>query len=61
MITGGSRAEIVLAAMNSSYLWEHCKVLKLTKNVRLCSNHLADEEAKDLKEFSEWILAVGDG
>ncbi|RID60231.1 hypothetical protein BRARA_F03402 [Brassica rapa] len=61
VITGGGRAEIVLASMNSSYLWEHCKVLKLTKNMRLCSNHLTDEEAKDLKEFSEWILAVGDG
>ena len=61
VITGGSRAEIVLAAMNSSYLWEHCKVLKLTKNMRLSSNNLSEDEAKDLKEFSEWILAVGDG
>ncbi|CAF2105628.1 unnamed protein product [Brassica napus] len=61
VITGGSRAEIVLAAMNSSYLWEHCKVLKLTKNMRLSSNNLFEDEAKDLKEFSEWILAVGDG
>ncbi|CAN7004985.1 unnamed protein product, partial [Brassica rapa subsp. trilocularis] len=61
VITGAGRAEIVLAAMNSSYLWEHCKVLNLTKNMRLCSNNLTDAEAKDLKEFSEWILAVGDG
>ncbi|XP_048621802.1 uncharacterized protein LOC111206909 [Brassica napus] len=61
VITGGSKAEIVLAAMNSSYLWEHCKVLKLTKNMRLSSNNLFEDEAKDLKEFSEWILAVGDG
>lgn len=29
--------------------------------MRLCSNNLTDAEAKDLKEFSEWILAVGDG
>lgn len=61
VITGAGRAEIVLAAMNSSYLWEHCKVLNLTKNMRLCSNNLTDAEAKDLEEFSEWILAVGDG
>ncbi|CAN7048771.1 unnamed protein product, partial [Brassica oleracea var. botrytis] len=26
VITGAGRAEIVLAAMNSSYLWEYCKV-----------------------------------
>ncbi|RID75695.1 hypothetical protein BRARA_B02726, partial [Brassica rapa] len=56
VITGAGRAEIVLAAMNSSYLWEHCKVLKLTKNMRLSSNNLTDEEANDLKEFSNWIL-----
>ncbi|CAN6906825.1 unnamed protein product, partial [Brassica oleracea] len=61
VITGAGRAEIVLAAMNSSYLWEYCKVLKLTKNMRLCSDNLTYEEARDLKEFSEWILAVGDG
>ena len=61
VITGAGRAEIVLVAMNSSYLWEYCKVLKLTKNMRLCSDNLTYEEARDLKEFSEWILAVGDG
>jgi len=33
VINGGSRAAIVMASMNSSYLWEHCKVLKLTKNM----------------------------
>uniref|UniRef100_A0A0D2ZY30 ATP-dependent DNA helicase n=1 Tax=Brassica oleracea var. oleracea TaxID=109376 RepID=A0A0D2ZY30_BRAOL len=61
VINGAGRAEIVLAALNSSYLWEHCKVLKLTKNMRLLSDCLSVEEAKDLKEFSEWILKIGDG
>ncbi|KAF8050471.1 hypothetical protein N665_1961s0003 [Sinapis alba] len=61
VINGGSRAAIVLAAMNSSYLWEHCKVLKLTKNMRLSYGGLSAEESSDLKEFSEWILKVGDG
>ncbi|CAN7131656.1 unnamed protein product, partial [Brassica rapa subsp. narinosa] len=61
VINGAGRAEIVLAALNSSYLWEHCKVLKLTKNMRLLSGCLTAEEAKDLKDFSEWILKVGEG
>ena len=61
VINGGSRAAIVLASMNSSYLWEHCKVLKLTKNMRLSSGGLSAEESNELKEFSEWILKVGDG
>ncbi|KAG7589037.1 hypothetical protein ISN44_As07g013540 [Arabidopsis suecica] len=61
VIHGAGRAEICMAALNASYLWNHCKVLKLTKNMRLLSNDLSPTEAKDLKEFSEWILAVGDG
>ena len=61
VIYGGSRADIVLASLNSSYLWEHCKVLKLTKNMRLLSVGLTPEEATDIKDFYEWILDVGDG
>ena len=61
VINGAGRAEIVLAALNSSYPWEYCKVLKLTKNMRLLSGCLTAEEANDLKDFSEWILKVGEG
>lgn len=51
----------MLAALNSSYLWDHCKVLKLTKNMRLLNNSLSSDEAKDIEEFSNWILIVGNG
>ena len=61
VIHGAGRAEIVLAAVNSSYLWEHCKVFKLTKNMQLLSGDLTPENAQELKEFSEWILTVGEG
>ncbi|XP_033147955.1 ATP-dependent DNA helicase PIF1-like [Brassica rapa] len=60
VIPGGGRAETVLAALNSSYLWEHCKVLKLTKNMRLLAG-LTDDAAKELQSFSNWILDIGDG
>ncbi|KAF8083899.1 hypothetical protein N665_0746s0001 [Sinapis alba] len=61
VINGAGRDEIVLAALNSSYLWEHCRVLQLTKNMRLLSDSLPAEDVADLKEFSEWILNIGDG
>jgi len=61
VINGAGRAEIVMASLNSSYLWEHCKVFKLTKNMRLLSAGLSAGELKDLQEFSEWILKVGYG
>ena len=61
VIHGAGRAEIVMAALNSSYLWKQVKVLQLTKNMRLLSNNLSTEEAKELQDFSQWILDIGDG
>ncbi|KAG7583611.1 Nucleic acid-binding OB-fold [Arabidopsis suecica] len=61
VINGAGGAEIVMSSLNSSYLWDHCKVLKLTKNMRLLNNSLSAQEAKEIQEFSDWLLAVGDG
>ncbi|KAL3628002.1 hypothetical protein CASFOL_028104 [Castilleja foliolosa] len=60
VIPKGTRQDIVNATINSSYLWKHCVVLRLTKNMRLQSVDDTDERAK-LKEFSEWIASIGDG
>ncbi|XP_010445523.1 PREDICTED: uncharacterized protein LOC104728200 [Camelina sativa] len=61
VINGAGRAEIVLLSLNSSYLWDHCEVLKLTKNMRLLKKNLSVEETREIQEFSDWLLAVGDG
>lgn len=50
VIPGGGRSETILATLNSSYLWEHNKVLKLTKNMRLLAG-LSDDAAKELESF----------
>ena len=60
VVAGGTRQDVVSTSINSSYLWDFCKVLRLTKNMRLhhgCSN--SDQES--LRTFAEWILSVGDG
>ncbi|XP_057250598.1 uncharacterized protein LOC125497908 [Beta vulgaris subsp. vulgaris] len=49
-----------LLYVNSSYLWDSCKVLTLTRNMRLQSGS-SKSSADELREFSEWILSVGDG
>lgn len=54
------REDIVHASINSSYLWQFCRVLTLTKNMRLQSISLCSN-LNDVKEFSSWILKVGDG
>ncbi|XP_061359756.1 uncharacterized protein LOC133303797 [Gastrolobium bilobum] len=60
VIPHGSRQEIVHATINSSYLWPHCHLLTLTKNMRLSSSNSA-QNMMEIKEFSEWLLKVGDG
>ncbi|XP_075103802.1 uncharacterized protein LOC142161721 [Nicotiana tabacum] len=60
VIAKGSRQDIVNATLNSSYLWTHCEVLNLTKNMRLQRDQL-DAYLDELRNFSEWILSIGDG
>ena len=35
MIPRGNRFDIVHATINASYIWDHCEVLTLTKNIGL--------------------------
>ncbi|XP_057747753.1 uncharacterized protein LOC130966949 [Arachis stenosperma] len=60
VILKGSRAEIVMASINSSVLWKYCEVLRLTKNMRL---GIGSEQstAQELRLFSDWILQIGEG
>ncbi|XP_020963611.1 uncharacterized protein LOC110265137 [Arachis ipaensis] len=60
VIPKGTRAEIVMASINSSILWKHCKVMWLTKNFRLGKNSVLSN-LDEIKEFSDWILKIGEG
>ncbi|KAF1879661.1 hypothetical protein Lal_00033319 [Lupinus albus] len=55
-VSRGSRSDIVHATINSSYFWHQCKILTLSKNMRLKNN----DNASEIKELSAWILNVGD-
>ncbi|XP_047260759.1 uncharacterized protein LOC124894037, partial [Capsicum annuum] len=58
VIPKGSRQDVVNETLNSLYLWSHCQLLQLTKNMRLQGTEIGSDE---LRDFSDWILAVGDG
>ncbi|XP_057427107.1 uncharacterized protein LOC130720473 [Lotus japonicus] len=60
IIPKASREEIVMATINSSRLWKFCKVLKLIENMRINQGGL-DSDVEQRKNFSKWILDVGDG
>ncbi|XP_058783932.1 uncharacterized protein LOC131658680 [Vicia villosa] len=60
VIPRGTRSDIIHATINSSYIWDHCKVLRLTKNMRLQTG-ATTSTTHDIRSFSEWILQIGDG
>ncbi|XP_019190593.1 PREDICTED: uncharacterized protein LOC109185050 [Ipomoea nil] len=55
-----TRQDIVSSNINSSYLWDSCKVLRLTKNLRLSSVPIGGNR-QALEEFANWIANIGDG
>jgi ATP-dependent DNA helicase PIF1 len=60
VIPRANRSDIVHASINSSYIWDHCQVLELTKNMRL--KHGSDpKENEEIEEFSNWLLRLGEG
>ncbi|XP_057756264.1 uncharacterized protein LOC130975491 [Arachis stenosperma] len=60
VIPKGSRQDIVYATINSSYIWDSCKLLMLTKNMHLQAGGSNARSAK-IKEFADLILSIGDG
>ncbi|CAH9122206.1 unnamed protein product, partial [Cuscuta epithymum] len=58
VIPKATRQQVVQATINASYLWQFCRVLTLTKNMRLQSG-AADCDVNAIKQFSDWTLKVG--
>ncbi|KAM0832093.1 hypothetical protein ACQ4PT_065114 [Festuca glaucescens] len=57
----GKRHNIVGASIKRSYLWQHFKILKLTENMRLTSMTDSEREKRQVKDFANWILNIGNG
>ncbi|XP_052619873.1 uncharacterized protein LOC111878714 [Lactuca sativa] len=60
VVPNGSRQEIVNASLSSSYIWTNCKVLKLTKNMRLTVGK-DPSEIQQTRLFANWLLDIGEG
>jgi ATP-dependent DNA helicase PIF1 len=60
VVTNGSRHDVVHASINSSYLWQHCKVMEFTINKRLEKGSNTSER-KEIQDFADWILNIGNG
>ncbi|KAK9676692.1 hypothetical protein RND81_11G093800 [Saponaria officinalis] len=52
--------EAPMCSIRSSNLWKYFKVLKLSRNMRLQVGS-SQSNKEEIRQFSEWILRVGDG
>lgn len=59
VIPRGTHSDIVHATINASYLWGHCIVLTLTKNMCLQAT-TESKYALEVTDFAKWILEIGD-
>ncbi|XP_035838045.1 uncharacterized protein LOC118485732 [Helianthus annuus] len=60
VVPNGGRQEIVNASLCSSYLWSKCKLLRLTRNMRLTVGR-STEEIEEINSFAKWLLDLGEG
>ncbi|XP_076881582.1 uncharacterized protein LOC143529741 [Bidens hawaiensis] len=60
VVQNGTRNDCVNATISSSYIWSNCKVLKLTKNMRLIVGSQMSNTL-EIKQFADWLLDIGQG
>ncbi|XP_076916818.1 uncharacterized protein LOC143576665 [Bidens hawaiensis] len=58
VVQNGTRNDCVNATISSSYIWSNCKVLKLTKNMRLIVGSQMSNTL-EIKQFADWLLDIG--
>ncbi|XP_076881623.1 uncharacterized protein LOC143529797 [Bidens hawaiensis] len=60
VIQKGSRQQIVKASLCSSYFWNECRVLRLTRNLRLTIGQ-PSPDIEETKKFAQWLLDIEEG
>ncbi|XP_076935615.1 uncharacterized protein LOC143602369 [Bidens hawaiensis] len=60
VVQNGTRNDCVNATISSSYIWSNCKVLELTKNMRLTVGSQMSNTL-EIKQFVDWLLDIGEG
>ncbi|XP_062085732.1 uncharacterized protein LOC133791836 [Humulus lupulus] len=58
VVPKGTRADIVNASLNSSYLWPFFKIYELNQNMRLYNGSLTGFEAAKIASFDKWMLQI---
>ncbi|XP_076908402.1 uncharacterized protein LOC143565268 [Bidens hawaiensis] len=60
VVQNATRSDCVNATIISSHIWSKCKILKLTKNMRLTLGSQS-LPVREIKEFADWLFDIGEG
>jgi hypothetical protein len=61
VIENASKAQIINASIFQSYLWKYVTKINLHENMRLKKIPNNTTEYKELNDFNDWILRIGNG
>ncbi|CAN1756987.1 hypothetical protein LINPERHAP1_LOCUS6359 [Linum perenne] len=61
VVTNGGREDSINAILPRSYLWNYCKLLQLSINMRISDQAINNAPIFDGLTFSQWVLSVGNG
>ncbi|CAN1794795.1 hypothetical protein LINPERHAP1_LOCUS20417 [Linum perenne] len=61
VVSEAGREESLDASLTRSYLWPFCHVLHLSQNMRIKESEVNHKDIFEGKDFSEWVLAMGNG
>ena len=61
VIKGAESGYLARATLRTSYFWNHIKILRLTKNMRLQNPNLTDQGQVNMEAFAQSLLHVGNG
>jgi hypothetical protein len=61
VIEGGTRSQVIDAAITNSPLWRDIVVLHLTINMRLAVQSMDTNVQDEAANFAAWVLSIGDG
>jgi hypothetical protein len=61
VIEGGTRSQVINAAITNSPLWSSVTVLHLTRNMRLSVQSMDPNVQDEAAAFARWVLSIGDG
>jgi hypothetical protein len=61
VIQNATKQQILRSCIVNSYLWNQCILLELTENMRLTSASISAQDREELRNFSNWLMKIGNG